>query len=109
MIKKISQDLESFAKKISVQEGLQKVHEQPLRQKHLVAFTKLDAKGLQDMRRESESNMQLAELGEQITEQGLTKEIELYARLEARIDRLLKRLFQLEIGKTDERTWISEA
>jgi hypothetical protein len=41
----------------------------------------------------------LASLGDRITIEGLTKEIELDARLEARIDRLLKRLYQLKAAK----------
>jgi hypothetical protein len=41
----------------------------------------------------------LAEFGELITQEALTKELELEARLEARIDRLLKRLFYLKAAK----------
>jgi hypothetical protein len=46
-----------------------------------------------------DQGQQLAKLGEQITPEKLMEEIELADRLDARIDRLLKRLFQLKTAK----------
>lgn len=46
-----------------------------------------------------DQEQQLAKLGEQITPEKLIEEIELADRLDARIDRLLKRLFQLKTAK----------
>lgn len=55
----------------------------------------------QEMELEAEGfiTLALASLGDRITIDGLNKELELYARLEARIDRLLKRLYQLKAAK----------
>jgi hypothetical protein len=55
--------------------------------------------GEEELTREGSIELELASLGDRITIEGLTKEIELDARLEARIDRLLKRLYQLKAAK----------
>jgi hypothetical protein len=52
-----------------------------------------------DLTQEDTPEQQLAKLGEQITPAKLIEEIELAGRLDARIDRLLKRLFQLKGAK----------
>jgi hypothetical protein len=44
-------------------------------------------------------DLELAQLCEQITPETLIEEIELHGRLDARVDRLLKRLFQLKAAK----------
>jgi hypothetical protein len=49
-----------------------------------------------DRTQEDTPEQQLAKLGEQITSERLIEEIELAGRLDARIDGLLKRLFQLK-------------
>jgi hypothetical protein len=49
--------------------------------------------------KEETLEQQLAKLGTQITPEKLIEEIELADRLDARIDRLLKRLFQLKTAK----------
>jgi hypothetical protein len=52
-----------------------------------------------DLSADRDQKLQLAKLGEQITPEKLIEEIELAGRLDARIDRLLKRLFQLKAAK----------
>ena len=51
------------------------------------------------MQEEGIVGLLLAALGEQITVETLINEIELNDRLDARIDRLLKRLFQVKAAK----------
>ena len=51
------------------------------------------------MQEEGIVGLLLAALGEQITVEALINEIELNDRLDARIDRLLKRLFQVKAAK----------
>jgi hypothetical protein len=48
---------------------------------------------------EEDVTLTLASLGEQVTPETLMQEIDLYNRLEARIERLLKRLWQLKAAK----------
>jgi hypothetical protein len=45
------------------------------------------------------NTLYLAALGDQVTHDALIQEIELYNRLDSRIERLLKRLFQLKTAK----------
>src|SRR6266487_1500871 len=52
-----------------------------------------------DLTQEDTLEQHLAKLGEQITPEKLIEEIELAGRLDARIDRLLKRLFQPKAAK----------
>jgi hypothetical protein len=52
-----------------------------------------------DLTQEDTLEQHLMKLGEQITPEKLIEEIELAVRLDARIDRLLKRLFQLKAAK----------
>jgi hypothetical protein len=54
---------------------------------------------VKDLSADRDQNLQLGKLGEQITPEKLIEEIELASRLDARIDRLLKRLFQLKAAK----------
>src|SRR5438876_907290 len=61
--------------------------------KELTAHLEIDEKGVQEL------ELELANLGEQITVERLDQEIELNSRLDARIDRLLKRLFQVKAAK----------
>ena len=104
IIKGLARDLERLPKVAAVAAERQKVDQELIGhltewKNGLVACGWLDAKREQDFLRESRLELRLAEMGDQITEEGLTREIELYARLEARIDRLLKRLFQLKAAK----------
>jgi len=55
--------------------------------------------GEEDSTKEETVEQQLAKLAPQITPEKLIQEIELAGRLDARIDRLLKRIFQLKTAK----------
>jgi hypothetical protein len=67
--------------------------------KHSAALLELDEKGGLEVLKEGNIELKLASLGEQVTAETLNEEIELEGRLDARIDRLVKRLFQLKAGK----------
>jgi hypothetical protein len=83
--------LEKFNKKLRPQ--VHKVNKQ------LTAALEMDEKDEQKLGQKSDLELELANLGEQITTESLIKEIDLEARLDARIDRLLKRLYQVKAAK----------
>jgi hypothetical protein len=100
LMKKVRQLANVFSLAEPLETTLQQ-SEQPLADvaKNAAACLRLDEKGKQELLREGDVGLLLASLGEQITAETLIEEIELNDRLDARIDRLLKRLFQFKAAK----------
>jgi hypothetical protein len=104
LLKKFMQETERLRNVLSIAEELRKADKEGL--PHLVQFTKdcaaclnADEEKQLEMQQEGIDGLRLAALGEQITMEALINEIELNGRLDARIDRLMKRLFQVKAAK----------
>jgi hypothetical protein len=103
-MKKFMQDSERLRNVLSNAEELRKSDKELLPhlvqlQKECAAYLNADDKEELEMQEEGIVGLQLAALGEQITTEALINEIELNDRLDARIDRLMKRLFQVKAAK----------
>ena len=104
LAKKFVQGSEPLRKALSSAEECRKTNKELLPhwlqlQKDCAAYLNADDEEQLKMQDEGIVGLLLSALGEQITVEALINEIELNDRLDARIDRLLKRLFQVKAAK----------
>jgi hypothetical protein len=104
LIKKFVQDSERLRNAFSIDEELRRGLKENVPhllqfKKHAAAVLKVDNAEELEMLQEGVAGLELAALAQQITTEALISEIELESRLDARIDRLMKRLFQVKAAK----------
>jgi hypothetical protein len=104
MLKKLSRDTKHLMDTLELEEGTRTAVIEQLPHIEEVnrcidALPASEGEPDEELMRKELIKCKLASLGDRITIEELIKEIELDARLEARIDRLLKRLYQLKAAK----------